>query len=66
MNDNNFPDKLEEILKKTVKNILNHLKTAEKRFLLSNAHVIARQKREVIGLIENYLSERKSETEVEL
>ena len=46
----------------TVKNILNRLKTAEKRSLLTNAHVTARQKREVIDLIENYLSECTSGT----
>ena len=42
----------------TVKHILNCLKVAEEHALEVNAYVTVRQKREVIDLIENYLSER--------
>ena len=46
----------------TVKNILNRLKIAEERSLKVNAHATARQKREVIDLIESYLNGRADAT----
>ncbi len=41
----------------TVKNILGRLKASEQRSLANEAPVSAKQKREVIDVIENYLSE---------
>ena len=46
----------------TVKNILDRLKVAEQRSLSTSAHATARQKRQVIDLIENYLNEHVSTT----
>lgn len=50
----------------TVRNILNRLKTAEDRSLLADAHVSARQKREVIDLIEDYLNKYTTSRSAEL
>ena len=48
------PRKLEN---PTVKNILDRLKASEQRSLANDASLSAKQKREVIDVIESYLSE---------
>ena len=46
----------------TVKNILDRLKASEQRSLENDASVSAKQKRAVIDVIENYLSENNMDT----
>ncbi len=46
----------------TVKNILDRLKASEQRSLANDASLSAKQKREVIDVIENYLSENNMDS----